>query len=342
MQIYFVLSLDCNLHCSHCIRNFSDKPSEIVDLHNFVSVLESIEKVGSKVQIILTGGEPTLHKDFFEIADYAQKHFRNVVICSNGIYTNEALNKLSNLKNTVVQISIDGSKESHDKRRGKGTFDKAINALQTLISNGISVRVSTTVNTENIASMFDLSETLSALKLTKWQITPEQCFSETEAKKQLDTYVWNNFVDEILAKAKLRVKIKKLYDFALFEKMEKKFGKEYIKNNAITNCGCCSEKMYIYPDLSVRACTCMDSFILGNLKEKSYSEILVTMKEKKDLLKVKENSPCAKCDWLYLCNGGCAGYSKYYFGEIGYGDKRCPKVKAFYGLQSTILYEHNL
>jgi radical SAM protein with 4Fe4S-binding SPASM domain len=170
------------------------------------------------------------------------------------------------------------------------------------------------------------------LNIKKWQLSQEQCFSETEEKKQLDTVVWNCFVDEILSKAKLRVKIKKLYDFALFEKMEKKFGKDFIKCNAITNCGCCTSKMYIYPDLSVRACTCMDSFLLGNLKGNSYSEILAYMKEKKALLKVKENSPCAKCEWLYLCNGGCAGYSKYYFSEIGYGDKRCPKVKSFYGL----------
>lgn len=332
MQIYFVLSLDCNLHCSHCIRNFNGKLSESIDLHNAISVLESIRKVDSRAQIIITGGEPTLHKDFFEIVSETQKYFYNIVICSNGICSVEKLKKLCTLKNITVQISIDGNQEAHDKRRGKGTFEKAINAIKTLIANDIRVRVSTTVNTENISSMFDLADTLSSLRITKWQVSQEQCFSETEAKKQLNTSIWNCFVDELLTKAKLQVKIKKLYDFALFEKMEKKFGKEYIKNNAITNCGCCSEKMYIYPDLSVRACTCMDSFILGSLEENTYSEILSSMNEKKSLLKVKENSPCSKCEWLYLCNGGCAGYSKYYFNEIGYGDRRCPKVNVFYGL----------
>ena len=294
--------------------------------------MEEIAKVDSKSQIVLTGGEPTLHKDFYDIVETAQKNFHNVVICSNGVYSQSTLEKLCTLKNVAIQISLDGSETTHDKIRGKCNFAKSLNSIKTLIEHSIPVRVSSTVNTENINSMFDLAKTLSELKITKWQVALEQAFSEIEAKRQVDTQTWNNFVDELLTKAKLRVKIKKLYDFALFEKMELKFGKDFIKANSVQNCGCCVSKMYIYPDLSVRACTCMDSFILGNLKENSYSEILASMKEKKDILRVKENSPCAKCEWKYLCNGGCAGYSKYYFGEIGYGDKRCPKVKAFYGL----------
>lgn len=332
MQIYFVLSLNCNLHCSHCIRNFSNKSDESIELHNAVSVLEEIVKVDSKAQIVLTGGEPTLHKDFFDIVEKAKSLFNSVAICSNGVYSPEILEKLCILKNTAIQISLDGTETVHDKIRGKGNFEKSMNSIKTLIKHSVPVRVSSTVNTENIDSMFDLAQILSALKITKWQVALEQAFSEIEAKRQVDTQTWNSFVDALLTKAKLRVKIKKLYDFVLFKKMEQKFGKDFIKANSVQNCGCCVSKMYIYPDLSVRACTCMDSFILGNLKENTYSEILASMKEKKSLLAVKENSPCAKCEWLYLCNGGCAGYSKYYFGEIGYGDKRCPKVKAFYGL----------
>ena len=280
----------------------------------------------------MTGGEPTLHKDFFDIAETAKSLFSNVVICSNGVYSPTTLKKLCALKNIALQISLDGTEKAHDKIRGKGNFVKSLNSIKTLIEHSIPIRVSSTVNKDNMASMFDLVKILSELNITKWQVALEQAFSEIEEKRQADTQTWNNFVEELLERAKLPLKIKKLYDFALFEKMEQKFGKYFIKANSVQNCGCCVSKMYIYPDLSVRACTCMDSFILGNLKENSYSEILASMKEKKDILRVKENSPCAKCEWKYLCNGGCAGYSKYYFGEIGYGDKRCPKVKAFYGL----------
>ena len=324
--------MDCNLHCSHCIRSFSNKSDESIDLHSATKVLEEIAKVDSKAQIVLTGGEPTLHKDFYDIVETAKRLFNNVVICSNGVYSSATLEKLCALKNIALQISLDGTESAHDKIRGKGNFVKSINSIKTLIEHSVPIRVSSTVNTENIASMFDLEEQLSELNITKWQVAQEQAFSEIEANRQVDTQTWNNFVDELLEKAKLRVKIKKLYDFALFEKIEQKFSKDFIKANSVQNCGCCVSKMYIYPDLSVRACTCMDSFILGNLKENSYSEILASMKENKSLLRVKENSPCVKCKWLYLCNGGCAGYSKYYFGQIGYGDKRCPKVKAFYGL----------
>lgn len=332
MQVYLVLSLDCNLQCSHCIRNFSSRPNESIDLYNTSRILEEISKINPKTQIVLTGGEPTLHKDFFKILSIANSMFSNVVICSNGIYEKETLDKLCKLKNISIQISLDGDKEAHDRIRGKGNFDKSLSSIKKLTSHLVSVCVSSTVNMENISSIFNLAEILSELNISKWQVALEQAFSKIEEKRQVDTETWNSFVDELLSKVKLRLKIKKLYDFALFKKMEQKLGKEFINSHAVKNCGCCVSKMYIYPDLSARACACIDSIIYGNLLVNTYSEILESMKKQKSLFTVREDSPCTKCEWLYLCNGGCAGYSKYYFGEIGYGDKRCPKVKEFYGL----------
>ncbi len=147
MQIYFVLSLDCNLHCSHCIRNFSNKCDESIDLQRATRVLEEIAKVDSKSQIVLTGGEPTLHKDFYDIVETAQKNFHNVVICSNGVYSQSTLEKLCTLKNVAIQISLDGSETTHDKIRGKCNFAKSLNSIKTLIEHSIPVRVSSTVNT---------------------------------------------------------------------------------------------------------------------------------------------------------------------------------------------------
>lgn len=332
VQIYFILSLGCNLHCSHCIRGFGTNPKKSIDLRRANSILESIAAVDSKAQIILTGGEPTLHKDFFLIAKTANKNFSNVTICTNGIYSDEVLKRLCNLKNSIIQISLDGNQEAHDKIRGKGNFLRALNSVRALLAHDIPVKVSTTVNKENIGSLFNLSEMLSNLKIIRWKVSLEQAFSETESKRQVDTQEWNNFVDDLLKKVKIPISIKKIYDFQLFEKMERKFGKNFLKMNSIQNCGCCTSKIYIYPDLSVRACTCMDYFTLGSFKENTYLEILDYMKTKKTLLDISEESPCAKCEWLYLCNGGCPGYSNYYFGKIGYGDIRCPRVKEYYGL----------
>ena len=41
---------------------------------------------------------------------------------------------------------------------------------------------------------------------------------------------------------------------------------------------------------------------------------------------LKEESECQKCEYKTFCNGGCVGMSYHYFGELGMGDKRCPKL----------------
>ena len=157
----------------------------------------------------------------------------------------------------------------------------------------------------------------------------EQTFSVEEVKKRLSIEEWNIFVDKIIHVTRNKMSIKKLFDFQLFERMEKVLDSTVL-SYAVKNCGFCSKKFYIYPDFSVRACTCMDDFILGNLKHDSLSDILDSMNDKRRLLEIKEDSICFTCRWKKFCNGGCPGYSLYFNKKLGYGDIRCPKVRDYY------------
>lgn len=331
LQCYFVLSLACNLHCPHCIRKYLKENNSNSELSNKITksqiekIVNQFKKEKVKIIPILTGGEPTISNKYIEILKYLSFQFPKIYTCSNGVIAQKKLDKIIQYKNNVFQISLDGDAKTHNAIRGDKSFETAIRTINFLTKNNIEVCVSTTVNKQNISSIFNLADIISTLKITHWKISLEQNF--VNEKENLLIEEWNCFVDKILKYAKVPVKIKKMFDFELFEKLEKKYGKEYLQNNATKNCGFAKSKMYIYPDLSVRGCTCIDDINFGNLNKNSVNEIMCNMKNFQDNLQISSESICATCKWLYLCNGGCPGYSYHYFGTLGMGDIRCPFIR---------------
>lgn len=119
-------------------------------------------------RITITGGEPTLRKDLFKIVKYAKKHYKNILIETNGTnFTKEYVSKLINAGINEFKISF----HSHDPitfskiSRNKDNFFIAINALYILqqFNKGITVGTNTVVTKYNYKT---LSETVSWLNTT--------------------------------------------------------------------------------------------------------------------------------------------------------------------------------
>lgn len=331
-QVYLTVTLSCNLKCPHCIRAFSrNNPTISIKYDELEDFFKDIKKNIQNPQIIITGGEPTLHKDFLKIVNLVIRTFGKAYICSNGIINNSILTKLCNMQNLEIQISLDGSESIHDSIRGDGSFKLSLNTINKLLKCKIPVKVSSTVNKKNKDSLLELAAILRNLDIDLWQIEMEQTFSDEEFKNRISIEDWNTFVNEILHVAGNKVSIKKLFDFNLYEKMELKYGKSFL-SKSLKNCGFCSSKFYVYPDFSIRGCTCMEDFILGNWKTDGIYQILKKMACNKKMIDVQEDSICFNCRWKYFCNGGCPGYSYHFQKKLGFGDIRCPKIR--YGIKN--------
>jgi len=291
-----------------------------------IKEIEALASVYEHAVLIISGGEPTLHNNFPMIIENAVRSFPRVILTTNGTFDDVIYRTIYSYKNRLtVQVSLDGTHDIHDTIRGNGVFDEAVNAVKRLVSEGFKVIISSTVQSENIQSMFDLADIISKLHIHHWYISPEQAFNDIALKRMLDVSAWNSFVDEIIRRAQCRIKILKLFDFSLFEKAEQKYGKDALRQSVLPNCGIGRMKAYIYPDFSVVPCTCMPDMVIGNLLEDSVIEI----KNRLAVFRcnIETESPCYSCRWNYLCNGGCPGYSYYLWGKIGFGDIRCPLVK---------------
>ncbi|MCE5322349.1 radical SAM protein [bacterium] len=119
----------CNLHCRGCwaakYRKDSDMPLELLD-----RIITEAKEMGIYF-FTITGGEPFIRKDLFDI--YAKHNDVYFQVYTNGTLINDSIaRKLAELGNVVPAISIEGFEEQTDDRRGRGTFAQLMEAMDTL------------------------------------------------------------------------------------------------------------------------------------------------------------------------------------------------------------------
>lgn len=147
-QVYFSLTNRCNLSCVHCCID-AGKPSddEILSTDQIINAIDKIITL-DPMDIVFSGGEPMLRKDFVKILEYTAQRFKgNITISTNGTLINEEnVNILTKLCNQI-DISLDGiDEESCSIIRGPGVFDRVVKNIQLLKENGFkNINLSMTI-----------------------------------------------------------------------------------------------------------------------------------------------------------------------------------------------------
>lgn len=325
-DLYLIINSRCNLKCPFCIRKnltFMDGMSMSTVCQIFESIEGIFDNIGS---VIITGGEPTLHPNFFDIVDMACNRFKRVLINSNGVFSTEIAEALKErmAHNLYVQISLDGLKGVHDKLRGNGSFEKTVNSINAFSEASSHLIISTTVGKANIESVKDMPEFLEGLSFRYWKVSQEQ-IEKPSVNAIIDNNIWNAFVDLLINKSCFMLSIKKMFDFNLM-KAYLAHGVEL--NNCIRNCGYGKENVYINSSKNILYCSCVNK-VIGNLDDDEIETIRYRVKNSSSVV-IPPESICSKCAYKLICNSGCPGYSLKFFGKIGMGDIRCPKVRRAY------------
>lgn len=142
----------CNLSCIHCRAGAEDRfyPDELTTEEGF-RLLDEIVAVGQPT-IILTGGEPLLRKDIFELAAYgAEKGLRMVMAPNGTLVTPQVACRMLEVGIKRISISLDGATpESHDGfRQMPGAFRGALAGIQAAKEMGLGFQINTTVTRDN-------------------------------------------------------------------------------------------------------------------------------------------------------------------------------------------------
>lgn len=155
----------CNLRCKHCYQETFSKEREL-DFYGLKEIADNListmGKWGAKLDIAITGGEPLLKKEIFELFSYLSnsEFVGNLSLITNGTILSDYLEELEKFKKLKeIKISLDGiSEETNDWIRGEGTFSKVMENVKKGMNGKIPYILMFTVMKKNLMEVEILLE----------------------------------------------------------------------------------------------------------------------------------------------------------------------------------------
>lgn len=163
----------CNLTCQHCYSISCDKdfPNELstAEVH---ATMDDLKAFGVPV-LILSGGEPLMRPDIFDIAARAKAMGFYVGLSTNGTLITQAnIGDIASVGFDYVGISLDGTRETHDRfRRKVGAYDAALNGIRLCRDAGIKVGTRFTLTEANAADLPAMLKLLDVEGIDKFYLS---------------------------------------------------------------------------------------------------------------------------------------------------------------------------
>jgi len=335
----------CNLKCVHCYSQSQniDYPDELTTEEG-KALIDDLARFGAPV-ILFSGGEPTIRKDLFELAEYARDRGMRAVISTNGtLITKEMAKKLKEIGLSYVGVSLDGMRETNDKFRGVvGAFDAALRGIHNCMEEGIKVGLRFTMNRRNAQDIPQI------FRLLEKERIPRICFyhlvyagrGTSLVKEDLTHEETRKVVDLIMDETK-RLHDKGFpaevltvdnhadgpYLYLRLKKEDPERAEEVLEllkmnqgNSSGNGIGCVSWDGEVYADQFWR------HYSFGNVRQRPFSEIWTDLSNPL-MAKLKDKRPhvkgrCAKCRWLDICGGNFRVRAEAVTGDLWAPDPAC-------------------
>ena len=166
--LFFEVTDRCNLECRHCGSSCSARGQDLT-VSDIDRTLRSIKK--DKPMICITGGEPMLHPEIFDIAETVKSMgFQWGMTTNATLIDDEAALKLKAAGMSTVSVSLDGMESSHDDlRQRKGAWQLALRGIRALQNAGFQPQVTTVLHKGNFGELEPLYEQLCKMGIKSWR-----------------------------------------------------------------------------------------------------------------------------------------------------------------------------
>lgn len=307
----------CNQQCIYCYNAWrEDNGREIGEpaTADFKKIIDTIANQAEVKFFTLTGGEPFLREDIFQIIDWINEKGMVVNIISNGgMITPEIAKQLSRRKVNYVQITLGGANaETHDHLCGDGTFEKAKNAMKVLQKNGVMAGGSYLCTSYNYQQANDVLECFASLNVKQIAINR---FSPGGEPRRINLEILptrSQVIEALDAAEEKAVK----HDLKLYNTMPippcvvdmQKY--PHIKFSGCS-AGYYEKQLAIGPDGQVRLCT-LQKQRAGSILDLPLKEII----ESETVTGFRKEIPefCRECPFASACLGGCGAAADWVFG----------------------------
>lgn len=301
----------CNLRCIHCYQeDFTSKEelsfNEILIIYE--NLIKSMELWNSNLTVALTGGEPFLFKDLFNLMEIFEKERRikNFSIITNGTLLSNFAKELKifkKLKN--IKISIEGfSSKKNDEIRGRGSFKKIITGIEEARAENLNISIMFTIMKKNLKEIENILPFMRSFGIK--EVIIERFIPLGKGLKIKDEVLdFNDFkylCEFLLKELKIDVDLKELSPYKAFKILWNKNNLELMGSECIVG----KDGGAIMPSGDFYPCRRLP-ISQGNLKEKNLKEIF----ESSILLKAFQNKKnlkgnCAICQFEKCI--GCRAY----------------------------------
>jgi radical SAM protein with 4Fe4S-binding SPASM domain len=303
------LTKACNLRCAHCSVAGGEAARDELGTSEIKHVLDQLAELRVPY-VTFTGGEPLLRRDAIKLIAYASSRGLRPNLDTNGMLINPAKAKrLKEVGIDLVQVSIDGTEETHEKIRGQGSYAAAIRGAREVVRAGIPLHINFTLSKLNLSDLEAVVETASSLGARSLSLErfiaigrggaiAEQALSSEEFREALHRFF--SLAEHTQVKLLTTDPLRVLIDRKLIERYREEMSRRV--------CGGCTAgiaALTISYDGEVYPCPKLPLSV-GNVREQSIAEIWQGNETLAALRAREFKGRCGECELVNLC-GGCRG-----------------------------------
>jgi len=316
------LTRKCNLQCPHCYMEGGTAEVRELTTDECLALIEEMTELGTEM-LILTGGEPLLRRDIYQIARTASDAGMWVVMGTNGVLVNEHVaDKMIECGVRGVGISIDSvDPQKHNSfRGGPNAWEYSVRALEICKRKGLEVLVQTTVmdfNRDEIPELMAFARELGAWSFNLYFLVQT---GRGQKMNDLDATATDAILREMVDhQDDYRPMLVRSKCAPQFKQIAYEMGRGGLESG-----GCMAGTQYcrITPSGDITPCPYM-TVVAGNVRDQSLAEIWTASPVLRDLRdRTKLKGRCGECEFNELC-GGCRCRAQAAFGDYLQEDPSC-------------------
>jgi MoaA/NifB/PqqE/SkfB family radical SAM enzyme len=253
-NVFLHILTACNLSCRHCYINKDQHGTEMLDRLQIKQWLTLFADASKQTNLIVLGGEPTLHRELPFAVKKAKELGYSVTVDTNGYLFHDFLERVTPLELDYLSFSLDGpDSEINDAIRGPGSFEVCTAGITRAVQAGFKVSLIYTVSEKNLDALPRMIPLLERLGVHKWfvQVLGLRGNSATSAggeTSRVSRNRWLETVPEVAAQA-ARAGLHVVYPQVFLERQE-----EFLCAGNV------AENFFIFPNGRVYQCPLCEDY----------------------------------------------------------------------------------
>lgn len=316
------ITLACCFSCNYCGSKAGYARDNELSTSECLDVARQLADMGCS-RVSLIGGEVFMRPDWLDIARALTDRKVRVSIITNGyLFSERLIDDIKACNIESIAVSLDGPERIHDRYRQKGSFKRAIQAIDILTKHNIPVSVISTLHSNNVDCLDEMYEILKIKGIFAWQLqacSPMGNALDDKFSTNISFQKVINFVEKHLQNPYFAIGVAD--NIGYYTESEGRIRGKADGKTVFLGCRAGLTSIGIDSIGNVRGCESMydESFIEGNLREKFLYDIWNDPEAffyNRHFKAEQLTGKCKNCVYGNKCAGGCRSYNYFTHGQM--------------------------